>query len=41
MNTWLPVDKPPAVAFLFPADMWPRVMETEMGAALWAERLEE
>ena len=34
--TELPVDQPPAVAFAAFADVWPRAIETEMGAALCA-----
>ena len=30
------VDQPPAVAFTTFADAWPRAIETEIGAALWA-----
>ena len=30
------MDQPPAVAFTAFADVWPRAIETEIGAALWA-----
>ena len=32
----LPVDQPPAVALTAFADMWPRAIETEIGATLCA-----